>query len=63
MFISSVIWLVKSYWRCYFYMYKKFRLVKKNLFEFEFLFGMRFVKLMKLFKKKKNLNIGIFFGE
>lgn len=44
-------------------MYKKSQLAKKNLFELEFLLGMRLAKSMKLPKKKKNLNIGTFSGE
>lgn len=63
MLIPSAIWSVKSYWRCYSYMYKKSRLAKKNLFELEFLLGMRLAKSMKLPKKKKNLNVGTFSGE
>lgn len=43
-------------------MYKKSRLAKKNLFELEFLLGMRLAKSMKL-PKKKNLNVGTFSGE
>lgn len=44
-------------------MYKKSRLAKKNLFELEFLLGMRLAKSMKLPKKKKNLSIWTFSGE
>lgn len=50
----SAIWSVKSYWRCFSYMYKKSQLAKKNLFELEFLLGMRRAKSMKLPKKKYN---------